>query len=349
MNFEKRWKQVLGIVIMTLLVILVIWYQPVYMEVQAMKEANYEQGAHKGARYCGQCHREIYDDWSERSLHALATRGESFKNYLAKFKANFLLNTFITDAVCYACHGDKTSIEGVNCEVCHGTVIENVPIMETHKLKYKPGLKGLTAKNYCAKCHDLSSPLSRDGIFTVQSEWRNSDAAGAGETCQSCHMKKSFSGLSYHGFDSAQRNEAIYKGDVRIQNVKLNFPRFSLRIENRLTGHAIPASGPTRVMGLEIIFLNSKGEELHRVQESFAKKFKLMPVAGLFPNSLIKNTQLQSGEQRPLSFTLPTYLEGNLKKAVVTLRFYAVSDEHQGNIKQAHWISKPILMEEFKL
>jgi len=349
MNFGSRWKQVFGIAVMALLVLLVAWYWPVYTEVQAMKEPNYEQGAHKGAAYCRQCHSEIYADWSVRSLHALATRGDSFKNYLAKFKANFLLNTFITDAVCYACHGNKTSVEGVNCEVCHGTVIANVPIMQTHKLKYKPGLKALAAKNYCAKCHDLRSPLSRDGIFTVQDEWRNSHAAKEGETCQSCHMEKSSSGLSYHGFDSAQRDATIYKGDVSIQKAKLHFPQFSLEIENRLTGHAIPPSGPTRVMGLEIIFLNSKGEEQHRVQESFGKKFKLMPIAGLFPNSLIKNTQLQSGERRHLSFTLPSSLKGKINKALVTLRFYAVSDEHQGNIKHAHWMSKAFLLEEFML
>lgn len=347
MSYKKKWKQALGIVVLFLAVFLVVWSWPIYSEVQAMKEANYEQGTHKGARFCAQCHREIYNDWSTRSLHAVATTKESFKDYLNKFKTNYLLNTFITDAVCYACHGEKASTEGVNCEVCHGTAIENIPIMETHKIKYKPGLKVLGEQDFCAKCHDLRSPLSHDGIFTLQGEWRKSSASSKGETCQSCHMKKASSGLNYHGFDSAHRDETIYKGDLRITDVSMQFPNFNLMLENLITGHAVPPSGPTRVMGLDIIFLDGNGEEQYRVQETFGKKFKLMPLAGLFPNRLINNTQLQSGEARALSFTLPPSLEGKIIKAVVSLRFYAVSDEHQGDIKHAHWISKPILLHEF--
>jgi len=341
--------KVLGIAIMLLMTFFVAWYWPVYSEMQAMKVANYEQGAHKGSLYCAQCHRGIYDEWSNNSLHAVATTGGSFKDYLEKFKDNYLLNTFVTDEVCYACHGVKASTEGVNCEICHGTVVANVPIMETHKIKYKPGLKELRKKDFCAKCHDLRSPLSHDDIFSVQSEWRNSEAASKGETCLSCHMKKRFNGLSYHGFDSAHRDVTIYKDDVRLQNAKLDYPRFTLEIENSLTGHAMPPSGPTRIMVLEIIFLNMNGEEQYRVQETYGKKFNLMPIAGLFPNSLIKNTQLQSGELRILSLTLPASMEGKISKAVATLKFYGVSDEHQGDIKRAHWVSKPILTEEFTL
>jgi hypothetical protein len=349
MNYKMSWIKALGIVTLSLLVFFVAWHWHVYSEVQALKAPRIEQGVHKGALSCAQCHREIYDEWSTRSLHALATAGQSFNDYLGKFKASFLLNTFITDAACYSCHGEKTSTEGVNCEICHGTVIENVSIMETHKVKYKPGLKTLQEQEFCIKCHDMRSPLSLDGILTVPEEWRNSQAATKGETCQSCHMKKGVNGLSYHGFDTAHRDVTIYKDDVTIQNAKLQFPSFSLEIENRITGHALPPSGPTRIMVLEIIFLDIQGEGQHRVAETFSKKFELMPIVGVFPDRLIKNTQLQSGERRLLNFTLPTSLAGKVSKAVATLRFYGVSDEHQGDIQHAHWISKPILTEEFSL
>lgn len=347
MNYKIGRIKAIAITLISLLVFFVAWHWHVYSDVQALKTPRYEQGEHKGALYCAQCHREIYDEWSTRSLHALATAGKSFKDYLAKFKASYLLNTFVTDAACYSCHGEKASVEGVNCEICHGTVIENVPIMETHKIKYKPGLKALQQPEFCVGCHEMRSPLSLNGILTLPEEWRNSQAAAKGETCQSCHMKKGPKGRSYHGFDSAHRDVAIYKDDVQIHKVKLQFPRFSLEIENRITGHALPPSGPTRVMVLEIIFLDAQGEEQHREEETFYKKFELMPITGVFPDRLIKNTQLQSGECRLLNFTLPASLKGKIRKAIATLRFYGVSDEYQGDIKYAHWISKPILTEEF--
>lgn len=347
MNYNISWKKVAGISLLLLMTFFIIRYLPVYNEMQAMKEANYEQGAHKGALFCAQCHRGIYNEWSSRSLHAVATTNKSFKDYLNKFNDNYLLDTFVTDDVCYACHGKKSSTEGVTCEICHGTVVANVSIMEAHKIRYKPGLKALRKKDFCAKCHDLRSPLSQDDIFSVQSEWRSSQAGAKGKTCQSCHMRKSVNGLSYHGFDSAHRDITIYKDDVILKNVKFHYPNFSLEIQNRIVGHAIPPSGPTRIMVLEVIFLDMQDKEQHRIQESFGKKFELMPIAGLFPDTLIKNTQLQSGELRKLSYTLPASLEIKMRKAIVTLKFYGVSDEHQGDIKHAHWISKPILKEEF--
>jgi hypothetical protein len=349
MNYKMNWIKALGIATLSLIVFFVAWHWHVYSEVQALKAPRFEQGVHKGALFCAQCHRKIYDEWSTRSLHAWATAGESFNDYLAKFKASYILNTFITDAACYSCHGEKTSTEGVNCEICHGTVIANVPIMETHKLKYKPGLRTLQGEEFCIKCHEMRSPLSLDGILTVSEEWRNSQAATKGQTCQSCHMKKGINGLSYHGFDTAHRDATIYKADVTIQNAKLTFPRFSLEIENLITGHAIPPSGPTRVMVMEIIFLDINGKEQYRAEKAFSKKFELMPIAGIFPNRLIKNTQLQGSERQLLNFTLPASLEGKVNKAVATLTFYGVSDEHQGDIEHAHWISKPILTEEFAL
>jgi hypothetical protein len=128
-----------------------------------------------------------------------------------------------------------------------------------------------------------------------------------------------------------------------LKDIKLDFPQFSLTIENRVTGHAVPAMGPSRTLALEISFLDSEGDETYKIIQTFQKKFTLMPVVGLMPFKLIENTQLQSGEVRPLSYTLPPSLKGQVSKVVLTLRFYDVSDEYQGDINMAHWISEPIL------
>jgi hypothetical protein len=136
---------------------------------------------------------------------------------------------------------------------------------------------------------------------------------------------------------------------VSIKNIILDFPQFSLDIENHVIGHAIPATGPSRILVLEVSLQDLKGREVHKIIQTFGKKYELMPVIGLMPFKLVENTQLQSGESRQLRFTLPSSLEGQINNAIFSMSFYDVSDEHQGDITKAHWISDPILEQEVNL
>jgi hypothetical protein len=317
-----------------------------YKEIQGMKEPLYEVGEHKGARYCAECHEDIYNQWSQNSAHAVATTNEPFLDFKDKFTDNFLFNAMMGEPMCYSCHGSKEVNEGVNCETCHGTVIPNVSIEETHEKKYIPGRGKMKAPEFCVGCHTMESLISGDLILSLYSEWQRSEAAKRGITCQGCHMKPREGDEHYHGFDSVSRNVGIYRDDLKLKDIKLDFPQLRLTIENRVTGHAIPAVGPSRVLVLEISLLDSEGVETYKVIQTFAKYFELMPLTGLMPNKLKENTQLQSGEIRPLEFKLPSSLKGKITKAVLMLRFYDVSDDHQGDIKKAHWISKPIFEEE---
>ncbi|MFQ5864927.1 MAG: multiheme c-type cytochrome [bacterium] len=316
-----------------------IYLRPMYHFFQAAKKPRYEVGEHKGAQFCADCHQEIYDQWLQNSVHAEATTNTRFLDYKNKITSNFMLNAMMGEEFCYACHGSKEVNEGVNCETCHGTVIPNVSIEETHEKKFKPRRENLRKPDSCTKCHEME-----DGMTTYR-EWQKSEAAKQGITCQGCHMKPRESGVPYHGFDSVSRtrNVGIYRDDLKIKDININFPQFSLAIENRVMGHAIPASGPSRVLVLEISFLDLKGVETYKIVQTFAKYFELIPIVGIFPAKLIENTQLQSGEARQLSFTLPSSLAGQISKAVLTLRFYDVSDDHAGDLNKAHWISEPIL------
>lgn len=338
-------KRLIFVALLTTFLIVISWVlykeiQPMYKEIQEMKKPLYEVGEHKGAKFCADCHEEIYDQWLTKSRHAVATTNKSFLEFKDKLTDNFILNVMMGESMCYACHGSKKVNEGVDCETCHGLVIPNVSIEETHEKKYTPGRENMKKPDFCAKCHEMPDAM------TPYSEWQVSKAATKGITCQECHMEPRESEFRYHGFDSVVLNEAIYRGDLSIKDIKLDFPQFSLTIENRVMGHAIPAGGPSRVLVLEILFTDIKGNELHRTFQTFAKKLSLLPVAGLMPDKLIENTSLQSSEIRPLSFTLPFSLNGKINKVVLTLRFYEVSDEYQGNIEKAHWVSKSILQEE---
>lgn len=344
----NRKKKIIIVVVLTVLLITtagVIAAIPMYKEIQGMKTPKYEVGDHQGAAFCGTCHQEIYSKWSQNSRHAVATSNENFLSFKGKFTENFMLNKMMGEEMCYACHGSKDVNAGVDCETCHGTASSDTPIMDTHVAKFTPGRENLEKPDFCAKCHEI------ENVMTPYSDWLESDAAKRDITCQGCHMEPKGSEVRYHGFDTITRNEDIYQGDLAVKDFKLDFPQFSLAVENKIAGHGVPVGGPSRILVLELSFLDSEDEVKYKIIEKFHKKFELLPIIGLMPDSnrLIENTQLQSGEVRKLSYTLPDTLEGKVDKVVYILRFYDVSDEYQGNLEMAHWVSEPIIEKEVKI
>ncbi len=317
-----------------------------YEDLQTLKQPRYEAGEHQGAKSCANCHQEIYAQWLNNSRHAVATTARSFLEFKEQFTSNLMFNTMMGESMCYACHGSKEVNEGVNCETCHGPALPDIPIMETHLNKFSPGLVKMKESGFCAKCHVMKNPMSGEYMMALYSEWENSEAATKGITCQGCHMKQRGGEHRYHGFDTAVRKEGIYDGDLSVGNVTLDFPQLNMTIENKVTGHSIPAGGPTRTLALEISCKDARGDEIYKIIRTFAKKFRLMPVVGLMPYKLIENTQLQSGERRLLEFTLPSRLNGRISSVELVLRMYEVSDEYQGDIEKAHWVSQPIVEEE---
>ncbi len=262
-----------------------------------------------------------------------------------KLENHYILNKTFGMGMCHACQGPLKY--GVDCETCHGVIPEHMEIMKAHEVKFKPMRENnLSKPDFCPKCHSFP-----EGGMTSYLEWQVSEAAAQGQTCQSCHMKKDEKGVPYHGFEGVVRSHNIemYKDDLEIHDIRYIFPDFSLAVENKVTAHAIPAVGPSRLLVLEISFQNSKGEEVHKITEGFAKYMPLMPVLGLLPYKVEKNTQLQSQEVRQLSYTLPSELEGQLEKAVVTLRIYDVYDFYEGDLEKAHLVSEPIIEREISL
>jgi hypothetical protein len=306
---------------------------------------NYELGEHRGAKFCATCHRAIYNQWRDNSPHAISTTGEGFLVWKEKLENHYVLNKTFGMGMCHACQGPLEY--GVDCETCHGVIPPKMEIMKAHRIKFKPAREeNLSKPDFCPKCHGFP-----EGGMTNYVEWQKSEAAEKGQTCQTCHMKKDERGVPYHGFDGIVRSHDVemYKDDLEIHDIRYSFPDFSLAVENKVTAHAIPAVGPSRLLVLEISFQNANGVEVHKITEGFAKYMSLIPLIGLFPNKVEKNTQLQSQEVRPLRYTLPPELEGQLEKAVVTLRIYDVYDFYEGNLEKAHLVSEPIIEKEVQL
>lgn len=309
-----------------------------------LNRPRYELGEHEGAAYCGSCHEEIYAEWRTRSRHAVATTAESVRDVIRNLRDHTILSFMLGgEDMCYACHGPQAPGEGVNCETCHGTVLPEAPIMLTHEKKYGPGMAAMQRADFCAECHEIP------GFVTPYADWKVSEAAAAGITCQGCHMGATEAGRASHGFDSFVISPGIYEDDVSLSAIHFDFPTLSLTISNHIEGHSIPAGGPTRILALELSFRDGRGIEVHRDMETFAKYHSLIPILGFWPAKIIANTQLKSGENRALSFSVPSDLEGRIDSIQLILRFYEVADEHEGNLERAYYVSDPILLEDVRI
>ncbi len=161
--------------------------------------------------------------------------------------------------------------------------------------------------------------------------------------------KGEYDNYAFHGFRSAVRNAHLYKNKLKISKFALNRKRLRLQLENRVTGHSIPASGPTRVLALELLLKNNHGEVVYTQTRRFFKHFSMLPIVGGVPFMLIDNTQLQAGEKRTIRFELPERAYQRTTRVIMTLRMYEVADKFEGDLAKAHWVSKPIVRRTIRI
>lgn len=176
------------------------------------------------AKECRTCHPKQYEEWS-RSMHAYAEHSpimEAFNLTLIE-RTGGTIGTFCTR--CHTplgtamgengsrrnVHRSRLSMEGVTCVVCHrvkkpyykanarlaiqpGKLTDTCmygpfddPVAAQHGAHPATGRPHYKTSAFCGTCHDVTNP---QGIRLEEafSEWQNSPAARAGQTCQSCHM-----------------------------------------------------------------------------------------------------------------------------------------------------------------
>lgn len=95
-----------------------------------------------GVEKCQPCHRPEFETWSQ-SAHAVATK-------TAKEAPGF-------EASCLACHATTAdgSLEGVQCEACHGPGSQYWPIpVMMHRDKAVAAGLVLPQAGMCNRCHD---------------------------------------------------------------------------------------------------------------------------------------------------------------------------------------------------
>lgn len=173
------------------------------------------------AATCGSCHTEIYEEW-KISTHARAWMDDAqFQEELKKSRGNGPDQD--VEWMCVNCHtpvmnqlpklvvglndgklnspqyvenphyDEKLQLEAITCATCHvrdGKILGpwGDQSRAPHPVQKAESL--LTEEN-CVRCHQAEAvfpELTLGCFFTTGAEWKDSPAAKAGQTCQSCHM-----------------------------------------------------------------------------------------------------------------------------------------------------------------
>ncbi len=312
-----------------------------------------EKGQLTRSDICGECHRDIYDMW-RRSAHAKALEDPIFQDAWRDTRSR---EGDAVSRVCLACHAPaaefardpelekKITWEGVGCDICHSLAAVRMEGVGAPKLVLEPGpvkrgpIRDAVSTGHevlysalhtqalvCAGCHEFTSS---DGtaILTTYTEWKGSEAAKQGKTCQQCHMGRTEANVvdpkvkrvpgqevnlhempGGHSLDQLHKAVTVSfhperKGDELLLDV---------RLANRGAGHAVPTGMPSRRVILDLTVRSSNGRsfEEHRLYGKTyldASGKAITRDSGYFAKGvkLEADTRLRPDEQRVERFRFP--------------------------------------------
>lgn len=332
------------------------WQAAIAMGVLALgatePSASIRSGEFSRSDFCSQCHRDIYNMW-RASAHSRSLEDPVF---LAAYKQTRSLEGASVAKICLSCHAPavepasdweldrKLSWEGVSCDVCHSIAsvesagpryrmvfdpgpLKRGPVREASSMAHEVGYSELhTQSLLCAPCHEFANSAGAR-IITTFSEWKQSPAFQAGQTCQACHMGRTKANVVDPVVKRIPEREVnlheVLGGHSELQlrkalglSVRPKREGDELRVEVRLTnkgaGHAVPTGMPGRRIVLEVSVRTDGGKELED-KRVYTKSFvdaagkRVTRDACYFARGvkLETDSRLAAGEQRSESFRFP--------------------------------------------
>lgn len=305
------------------------------------------------AEACGQCHREIYEEW-KTSIHAHAYEDPFFQAYWKKDKNIW---------VCLNCHTplenqQPTLIkdiprgrvekaveepnphydaeyqkESVTCAVCHvrdGVILGPFDdAVAPHPTKYDPKFR--TAE-LCYRCHNVVSGPAQFynvGPCGTYAEYEGKHWQERGFICQSCHMPEierpvAVGGPVRRGRQHLWRgghDPSMIKRAVSIEvKADTDAPKpgdrvgFTLTMVNAGAGHKIPTGDPDRFFTVEFTVEDRDGKVLERQSSTMGRWILWQPaIVELYDNRLFP---MASRDYR-FDYRLPEQAEGLILKTRV--------------------------------
>ena len=279
------------------------------------------------AESCGQCHREIYEEW-KTSIHAHAYEDPFFQAYWKKDKNIW---------VCLNCHTPlenqqptlvkdiprgrvekavqepnphydaEYQKESVTCAACHvrdGVILGPFDDAQApHPTKYDPKFR--TAE-LCYRCHNVVSGPAQFynvGPCGTYAEYEGKHWQEQGFICQSCHMPEIERPVAVGG-PVRRGRQHLWRGGHDPEMVRraveievkadTDAPKpgdrvgVTLTLVNAGAGHKIPTGDPDRFFTVEFIVEDQQGAVLERQSSTMGRWILWQPaIIELYDNRLL--------------------------------------------------------------
>lgn len=317
---------------------------------------------------CASCHQIIYTQWAN-SLHANALSDPIFAAYFRRLTGR-------DREACLVCHAPMAvalkdpglahalSREGVSCEFCHRVVSgepgtgrfvtdfggpRRGPLADALG-KYHPVAfsEFHTRAEFCAVCHQ-SVNAKGVAVLNTYEEWKQSAYAGAGVTCQKCHMPEDINQSAAQLQEVTGRHTLISHqfvgghSQTRLQNAaslslvpvwKRDEIEVSVFVTNKESGHRLPTGLPSRRVVLKVSLRDRNGNvlaSLARVYQRTLKDAQGVRIPDREVNRLFLESAGVSGDNRiapgetrreNFAFPAPSAPRGSAYSVEATLTYF---------------------------
>lgn len=332
------------------------------------------------ASECGECHREIYKEWSE-SMHSKAWTDPYFQvdyrfdgsqqvclnchiplenqqeNLVLGFEDRAKLNPILQKNPNYDVELQQ---EGVTCVVCHVKEGKIVGPFETEDAPHPVMVDKEMTRGYkvCQKCHVVSGKRW-DNFFGFAPCGTVAEIRKGGKEidCIFCHMppivrpvvdwlgeRKGGQHLFKGGHDPEMVKSALsvsYNKEVKNGKTK-----FIFRLTNTGADHTFPTGTPDRFLTLEFKLFNARGEQVGEEIYTMKRYIMWRPFIIEFAD-----TRLVPDEAREFTFKIPNFSENPAILLRVVVKYHLLNESRRKRIAYQNKdpINYPIYQREISL
>jgi hypothetical protein len=301
---------------------------------------------------CATCHAGAAQEWAA-STHAAAGQSDVFLRLVAAGRA---MPTDWSKEGCLRCHSplresDAAALSGIPCQVCHGIasvdgigngafrlasdgILRGATASQTPHITL--ALDALTESRFCAACHEQFHPVTGVPLQTTYSEWLNSPAAAAGNSCQDCHMR---GGAGVGHAMGASASDAAAKAGALARAISLDVQSpetatagrhvvVEVALQNEGAGHALPTGkNEGGEMWLEFAASGADGTVLYQERLSYgvvyddAEGKHDVPLTLWDAARIFADRRLQPGRAlaEQFAFAVPVEMRGDIRVNVALM------------------------------